>query len=122
MANTPLAGYDTSFGNHKAWVGDHIGPASYTTGGETFAAHDLGWGGLEIVEPLNKGLITIGADTLVAALSISGTYFVTVTMGTSAVGAVASVTITWYVVATGAEVTAATDLSAEKVRLLVLGV
>lgn len=122
MSNIPLAGFDTSFGNHKAWVGDHFGPASYATGGETFTAHQLGWGGLEFVELANLGLITVAADQLVVPLSFSGTYFATVAFGTAAVGAVASVTIKWYVVATGAEVAALFDLSAEKVRVFALGI
>jgi hypothetical protein len=103
-------------------VGDHFGPASYGGAGETFEAKSLGWGGFELVEIINKGLITIVADQLMVALSISGTYFATARLATSAVGAVASVTIRWYVVATGAEVAGAFDLSAEKIRVLALGI
>ncbi len=35
MANTAVPGYVDIFGKHGCWIGDHTGPLSYTTGGET---------------------------------------------------------------------------------------
>ena len=113
MADKPLPGYDTSFGNKKAWVGDHFGPASYVTGGERFTAHQLGWGGIDFILPGNGSRIQI--------LSMSRDYSISVLFDTAAVGAVPAVTIRWANVF-GAEVAQGTDLSAEAVRLFVLGV
>lgn len=114
MADQPLPGYDTSFGNKKAWVGDHHGPDSYVTGGETFSARQLGWGGFDFVVP--------GNFSQLQNLSMSGTYAVGVRFATTAVGAVASVTLVWYVAATGLQVAQGTDLSDEAIRLFALGV
>jgi hypothetical protein len=124
MANTnaPFAGYDTSWGNKKAWQGAHFGPASYTTGGETLSASTFGWGGFELVLAANHGGATVDSIPMIVPLSISQNYFVGITFSTSASGAQASVTIKWYVTSTGAEVANATNLSAEKVRLLAIGV
>ena len=112
MANAPLPGYDTSFGNRKAWVGDHFGPASYATGGETFAAQDLGWGGFDAVLSCNFGRIQL--------FSISRNYTVAIVLPVTAKGAVRSVTIVWFNIF-GPEVGAGTDLSGEAVRLFALG-
>ena len=35
MANTAVAGTEPWSGRTKAWIGDHTGPVSYTTGGES---------------------------------------------------------------------------------------
>ncbi len=113
MADQPLPGYDTSFGNKKAMVIDHHGPASYVTGGEVFSARQLGWGGFDFVVP--------GNFARVQHLSMSRNYSVSVAFDTTAVGAVHGVTITWYNVL-GLEVADGTDLSAEVIRLFALGV
>jgi hypothetical protein len=120
--NKLLDGYPFYIGSKKILVVDYKGPASYTTGGESLTAKEFGQGGIDAIEPLNKQWLEItqgGVATyqLVAA-SLSGTYFATIKFGASAQGAVSSVTIQWWVVATGAEVAAAVDLSSEVVRLL----
>jgi hypothetical protein len=38
MSDTAVSGYPDIFGKHGVWVGDHTGPASYVTGGETIGA------------------------------------------------------------------------------------
>lgn len=118
MADYPLAGYPSVFGNKKSEVLDHSGPSSYPTGGETFSAQQLGWGGLEYID------LPHGAKTATFGNTYSGTYFVQVTYTTvSAVaGALPSVLLKWYVANGGAEVGAGVDLSGEYLRIFVLGV
>ncbi len=104
---------------------EHFGPASYQTGGEVFAAKPLGFSGIEAIEPLNKGLLVFtkfGIDFVMVPLSFSRNYFVEVLFAVNGEGAVADVTIRWGEASSLAEVPPGTDLSAEKVRLLVLGV
>lgn len=122
MANTSLPNYTNYWGSKYVWQGLHFGPTSYTTGGETFSAATLGWGGLEFVLADNMGQAAVNSVSMVVPLSTSRTYFVGITFATTATGVVASVTIKWFVVATGAEVANATNLSAESVRLLAVGV
>ncbi len=106
-------------GSKKLSVYDFKGLAVYTPGGETIRARQLGESAIDAVIPQNigRGSVTQGAvardETL--CLSFSGTYFVTFTFAAGAKGAVESVTIKWYVTATGAEC-GAIDLSAETVR------
>lgn len=124
MPNTPLPGYDTSFGNHKAAVLRHFGPNPYVAGGYSLTAHELGWGGIEAVFGGNPAPVTVGGVTFPVALrSISGNFFATIEFATSAVGAAASLTVKWYVATTGVEVTTVsnTDLSAEELRVFLLG-
>lgn len=124
MATKTLPGYSTAWGNKNAAVLESYGPKPYVAGGYTLTAAELGWGGLDFVAPMNFGEATVNSQLVVVPLSVSGTYFVGVTLATTAVGAVSSVTIKWYTTSTGAEVTtvSSTDLSAERVRLLVVGV
>lgn len=106
-ADRVLPGYETYWGNKKVEIIEHFGPASYATGGETYTASQVGWGGF---------------DRVSASISYSGTYQMRVLYGSTAVGAVASVKIMWVVIATGAEVAAAVNLSTEITRLELLGV
>jgi hypothetical protein len=115
-------------GSKKLSVFDLKGLATYTPGGETIQAKQFGEGGIDIIEPINKQWLSVtqgGVATyqmvpasLGTTISPAGTYFVTVALAiNSQTGAVTSVTIKWYVTATGAEA-GAIDLSAETVRLL----
>lgn len=123
QSNKPFAGYDTpGFGNKRSWQGGHMGPASYATGGETLSAASFGWGGFEWVAADNQGVATVNSTPVVVPLALSTTYFVGITFATTAKGPQAKVTIKWYVTSTGAEVSNATDLSAEEVRLMLIGV
>ena len=109
-------------GSKKLSVFDFKGPSSYSTGGETLSAAQFGESGIDFIEPMNKGIASCTqgavARNQLFPLSFSGTYFVTITVATTAEGAIASVTVMWFVAATGAEVAAAVDLSAEEFRAL----
>ncbi len=125
MATKTLPGYSTSWGNKNAAVLESYGPKSYVAGGYKLTAAELGWGGLDFAAPMNFGAAALGgAVANVVPLSVSGTYYVTVVLATTAVNAAPYVTIQWFVAASGAEVTTVsnTNLSAERVRLLVVGV
>lgn len=111
-------------GSKKLAVYDIKGPASYATGGESIAASQFGEGGIDAVIQQNFGVGTctqggVARDEIVP-LSMSGTYFVALTYAVTAEGAVTSITAKWYVVATGAEVGALTDLSAEEFRVILI--
>ena len=96
---------------------DHTGPASYTTGGETLGNINnmtgisvAGLGSLDMI---------LGSGTL----SVSGNYWVIVKpVGT---GPRKTFTLLWFTAAAGVpsftQVTAATNLSAETVRLGYMG-
>jgi hypothetical protein len=107
----PLPGYSV-IGNKYIAALEHKGPAVYATGGETITAAQLGWGGIDI----------LAAAQYSYSDAATGTYFVQVFFGVGASGAVASVKILWRVSATGAEVGAGVDLSAEAIRIFALGV
>lgn len=62
MSNTAVPGYTDIIGKHGIWIGDHTGPLSYLTGGETVLPQYFG---LRSIDYLN----TVG-------LSLSGNYFV----------------------------------------------
>jgi hypothetical protein len=120
--NQPLPGYPQPWGDKIHMVWDHYGPTSYvaysaSTGvGDIINASDLGFGGLEFVN-----------HAIWNSYSNSGNYIVQamLTKASDAPngGAATRVTIQWFTVASGAfsakstEVTAATNLSAEYVRL-----
>ena len=120
MANIAVPGYADVFGKHGVWVGDHTGPASYaaytapTTGGDVIQSINLNLRSIDMIIPLGY--------------SVSGNYAVktkmlTVTGGGSAQNAL----LVWYAVTWSSgvevltEVTAATNLTGETVRLLALG-
>jgi len=112
-----LPGYPIYQGSKKISVIDFKGLATYTPGGEAIYASQFGEGGIDFIELMNKQQISVGGDLLVAAMSFSGTYYATIEVPVTAVGAVPRVTIKWYVTATGVEA-GAIDLSAEEVRFL----
>jgi len=128
MAHQPLYGYPVpAFKDKLTEIVDLAGPASYVNGtGQIIYPSLFGWGGFDFVQAMNTGLVSVNqaADYLVVDMSRSGTYFITIRLSTTyACGqAVKSVTIKWYNVADFAEVTNATDLSAERVRLMFIGV
>lgn len=110
--------YPTSWGNIRASIAGHVGPASYTqvttgsvpvTGGDVVYATEFGLQRL-------AGVIPLG-------LSDSGTYLVqAIPISDSGDGVSGtSYRLRWVVLATGAEAAAEADLDAETVRLLGLG-
>lgn len=111
--NTMVPGYiDPVGGRSKLGILDHTGPASYITGGETFPAQSS-FGG-----PNSLGLS--GLNFVSSGHTESGTYYVVPVFGGK--GAIkGTIKLVWYVTATGAQVASAVNLSAEVVRLLVVG-
>lgn len=111
---SPLPGYEQLWGTKKVFIGELVGPKSYVGGGQTVNASQLGWGGFDRV-----GMMS---------LSYSGTFsFRTQILPVDAAPTafnpnVKSVKIIWIVVATGAEVAGAVDLSAEVGRFEAIGV
>lgn len=100
MQLTLLHGYPDLIGKRYAFVGYGTGPASYSrTTGDAIAL------------PSFQNYI----DAINGATSVSGTYEVRAVP--SIVGPRATWALHWYVIATGAEVANAVDLSAEKVQL-----
>jgi hypothetical protein len=111
--NTQIPGFpDPVGGRSKLCPVDHLGPVSYTTGGETFPAQNV-YGG-----PNSLGLS--GVIWVNGGYSESGTYRIIPIFGGG--GAVkGTIKLKWIVVSTGVEVAAAVNLNAEKIRLLVIG-
>lgn len=110
MANNPVSGFPDVWGKHGVPLVDHTGPASYVTGGETLGTPT--YGGSNV-------LGTRGYTYVSGGMTNSGTYRVDCLYGGS--GVRSQVKLRWTVVATGAQVAATTNLSAETVRLLVIG-
>ena len=108
---------DPVSGRNKIITVDHKGPASYTTGGETWPS----------VNPnqVTGGPNSLGEASVINILSLggtteSGTYRIIPIFGGK--GALKSnVKLKWIVISTGVEVEAAVNLSAEVIRLSVLG-
>jgi hypothetical protein len=115
--NTQIPGFpDPVGGRSKLQIVDHAGPASYTTGGETFPQQSV-YGGPNSIG-LSGVLWCNGGHTE------SGNYYVVPVFGGG--GKVSgTIKLLWYTNAAagagGAQVASTTNLSAEKVRLLVIG-
>jgi hypothetical protein len=97
------------------WIGDHFGPSNYSANGYNISYTSLGfYGGIEWAE--------------VSALAQSGNYYAKIlypaNSGNNENRAVTfqNVTIEWFFAANNVQVPAATDLSAECVRLLAIGI
>lgn len=84
---------------------DHDGPASYTTGGETIQAAALGF---KRIAYIGGGVGSAGGANFIVPFLLGK-------------GMRTSFKLGWNVQATGAEVAAATNLSADSVKLLVVG-
>ena len=115
MADTPLPGYPAHVSGKLLEIVQHTGPASYQTGGESFdCQHLFGFG---VIDRVDAGY-TFNA-------AAAGTYKIVVLypIGQAISGASGSTTVTlqWFVVASGLEVQAGVNLSAEFARLLVIG-
>lgn len=89
---------------------DHAGPASYTTGGETISPFPYGMTGIDFINLPNP------------AVSVSQNYQVVLVWPTGQNGlSLSSIKMMWIVLSTGLEVAASTNLSAERVRMQVIG-
>lgn len=108
---------DPVSGLNKVITVDHYGPASYTTGGETWPS----------INPnqVTGGPNSLGEASVINILSLSGvtesgTYrLVPVYSGKGSIRS--NVKLVWYVVSTNTQVAAAVNLSAEVIRLSVFG-
>lgn len=112
----PLPQYPMPMGVRKALVVELGGPSEYELGydeGHVIDAQQFGMGFIDGVMPLSE--------------SYSGTYLIrpratTVDAAPSAnLGAGRYYYLRWYTISTGAEVADETDLSGEKVRVLIIG-
>lgn len=130
MANTPLAGYPTNFGNKIFEVFDHKGPSSYanigTSGGagDTINASDFGIGGFDALQVYFSSYTESG-NYIVKIFT--GHTTTTPTLGPALGGAFANATLQWFTTAAAfgaisTEATNTTDLSAEIVRMNFIGV
>jgi len=112
----PLHGYPQSIGASVLSILPHTGPASYVQ-----VVHATGVG--DSVSGPEAGLKYF--DWVSGGLTDSGTYRIEAaptTASTSPAGAAApTYLLKWVVVSSGAEVTAAVDLSAQIVRLMAIG-
>lgn len=117
MANRILPGYMMPNGAKYDLIVDHDGPSSYAggaSGGETINASDFGLGGIETIE-----IPMLSNDSLTSAIAtLTGQSISTGNIG----NAVTQAKIRYFVVATGAEVANAVDLSAKSFRLQIRGV
>lgn len=100
MANTLVA--ETREGHFRVTYWDVDGPASYALDGPSINASDLGLG--QIVAAQAGG-------------SDNGDHFASAVVQAAAGKTGASVKVQWFVMSTGAEVAATTDLSARRIRL-----
>jgi len=104
-----------TIGQGKAIPVDHGGPASYTSGGETFGNNNVMTG----ISTLGLGSL----DCVIGGPSLTGNYFVYAIP--SGKGECKTFKLVWVTATTGipttTQVTAAVNLSAETVRLLVIG-
>ena len=99
-------------GRSKVVIVDHSGPASYTTGGETFPQQNT-YGG-----PNSLGLNSV--SWVNGGTSESGTYRVIPIFGGSG-SEKGTIKLMWVTISTNTQVSAQVDLSAEVIRLLVVG-
>ena len=109
-ANHKVAGVEPWGGRSKATVVDHIGPKSYTTGGETLGQNAMGG-------PNVLGLS--GFSYVSNGITNSGTYRVETLY--SYRGVRSTVLLKWTTISTNTEVSSAVDLSGETVRILAIG-
>jgi hypothetical protein len=115
MADKTLPGYPVQLGGKQKWAIQHVGPALYQQGGETYdIAHLNGGGSIDMIH----GSRSFNANN-------TNTYIVSVNypVGQAAIGATGSSTVklVWSVAANATECANNTVLSAEFCRLELLG-
>lgn len=64
MGNQAVKGYVDIFGKHGSFVGDHTGPVSYVTGGETITAQSLGLRSIDILNSMRSNNSAYSAVSL----------------------------------------------------------
>lgn len=121
MGNIAVPGYTDVVGKHGLWIGDYTGPKAYaaytapSTGGDVIYARNLGLRSIDMVVPIGY--------------SVSGNYAVRAKLATGSGASVQSAILVWFAVtySVGVEVltevsgSPVVDLSAEIVRLMVVG-
>ena len=126
--NIPLLEYEMQIGVKKFMIVDHYGPKPYNNigtaskSGDVILAADIGWGGFDKTSPLFAGY------------AFSGNYFVKVftqtvtttpSIGIGAGSSYSKFILQWFSATAygtvGSEVADGTDLSAEIVRLELIG-
>ena len=116
MADVKLPDYPAHAGAVQFITVDHSGPASYTTGGETLGAANLQTG-ISV-----QGLASID-QVLVSGVAVSGNFWC-IAQPTGK-GSRKTYKLLWFTAAAGVptltQVTAATNLSAETIRLTYVG-
>ncbi len=124
MAQTQakLAKYSGSrdvWGGHGIFLANYTGTNPYVNSGTFATSGEIidAVGGLAGLAAANTPLRTI--DFIPSSLSISGTYIIH--YAPTAFEPVKRWLAHWYVIATGAEVANAVDLSAEKAIVLIIG-
>ena len=111
--DTTLKGFPDPVGGRSVLcVVDHQGPASYTTGGETFPQQGI-YGG-----PNSLGLRSILWCS--GGTSEGGLYRVIPIFGGGG-GVHGTIKLQWWVISTGDQVAADVDLSGSVIRLLTIG-
>ncbi len=127
--DVPLLGYETVFGNKKFMIMDHYGPKSYSNigtssgTGDVILASDIGWGGFDKSSPLFNAY-SFSGTYIVKAFTSSATTVPALSQGAGA--SYSKFILQWFTTsaafgAISTEVTNTTDLSAEIVRLELIG-
>lgn len=110
--NSTAVPVDPVNGRSKLIIVDHNGPTSYTTGGETFPQVSSYGGpnsvGLNSVSWTNGGTTEDGLYRVIPIFGGSG-------------AEKSTIKLQWWVISTGLQVSASTDLSGSVIRLAILG-
>lgn len=103
----PFDGYPQAEGAKWGAVADVTGPTSYATGGFTLSAVSFGMSQIEFAS---------------AGIGSAGTHNYVVKASSASNKPSATITVLAFLTSSGAQVTAATDLSASHFRLRVIGI
>jgi hypothetical protein len=129
MANTniPLPGYPTAYANKIYWRGDHVGQANYSTGGEFIPPLSFGMQGVEDIGSSFGGFSYSNnyyVKAWLPANSFSANEQFASSFGPNASNANVNnyPALIWYYANNNNQVAANANLSAEGVRLTVIGV
>lgn len=97
-----------------SWTGDYFGPASYVQPGETIPASFFGMTGIEF--------ITVSGNSQSGTYTVRPAFAANSAPGETRAPVFSTVQLQWLTAATGAQAGAGTNLSAENVRMMVVGI
>lgn len=129
--NTPLFGYPCyTAGGKIKMIFDHSGPASYLNigtsshAGDVINASDLSMGGIDMVEDVAFGYYTFSGTYFVKVFTTSSTNTPAVSPGTGL--SFPKIVLQWFTTSAGfgavsTEVSDTTNLSAEVIRIELIG-